>query len=717
MRHATFNIFVLWAVAAASLPTSAATWYVSPQGNDDALGQKDAPFATLERARDEVRKSGEAGEIVLHGGTYRLARPVTLTTQDNGVTIRAEEGETPVLTGGRVIEGWKAFRDKILVAKMPGWTSGDRRPCQLFYKGQRQIVARYPNFDSNDPLYGGWAFVERVRSPVEFESAADVFGKAWSKPAQGEVFIFPWLCWVSDIAPIATVDHDTRSIRTARPVGDPDPRLAAGTHYRTPPQTVTVGNRFFVQNLLEELDQPGEWCFDSDDGAIYFWPQTPGGELRDGDVAIPVTDRLIVLKGTPDAPIRNVTIRGLRFTQTLSMFPPRYLECNAPNSRGFALYLENSAECTIEDNAFDQVGGDAVRLEHASTRNAIRRNTIGDAGASGILLNNTDFGGFEFPETWNPELLRSLAKDRPWARGNEVTDNVIERCGAIDKMSAGIKIHGLNCVNNIIGHNLIHHVPHAAVQLTFSLGRNIVEFNHMHHTCLEMSDVGPFVSNRVFPVPDVPELAEGTVVRYNLIHDVVGCAAYETANKSGGSAAGGRIRTPYYTFGIYGDNSPRDVLVFGNIVAGPTWASVAFPVAVATSNRVENNILLPSGSCQAMTIAAGVDNQFVRNIVVHRNATVKPEHAWPAAVVKDCNRNVYWCSGNSQYTDGTTAVEAWRKQGMDADSIVADPLFVDLEGGDYRLRPESPALKLGFEPIPVDQIGPRRAGGQPVQAK
>jgi len=53
-----------------------------------------------------------------------------------------------------------------------------------------------------------------------------------------------------------------------------------------------------------------------------------------------------------------------------------------------------------------------------------------------------------------------------------------------------------------------------------------------------------------------------------------------------------------------------------------------------------------------------------------------------------------------------TEWEAWQLAGADAHSIVADPLFVDAEHGDFTLRPESPALKLGFEPIPFQDIGP-----------
>ena len=44
--------------------------------------------------------------------------------------------------------------------------------------------------------------------------------------------------------------------------------------------------------------------------------------------------------------------------------------------------------------------------------------------------------------------------------------------------------------------------------------------------------------------------------------------------------------------------------------------------------------------------------------------------------------------------------------GFDRYSLVADPLFVAPGKDDWRLAPDSPALKLGFQPIPVDKIGP-----------
>lgn len=705
------------AAAAAAEAEEAWTWFVATGGDDACSGrrpdvnsaQSTGPFATLGRALQAVRAARSAAEptqparIVLRGGTYRLVEPIALGPDDARLTIEAHRGEKPVLTGGRVVSDWRPWRGPILTARLPDWQTGDRPPRQLFFRGRRQVLARTPDLDPDDPLYGGWAFIEQVHGATRLGHAPDQFPRTWAEPGRGEIVIFPWLCWLNDAIPIAAVDPAGRTITLARGAGEPDPRLAAGTHYTAIPHPLTVGNRFYLQNLLEELDQPGEWCHR--DGTLYFRP--PQADPVAGDVTIPTTGRLIALMGTRDRPIREVTIRGLTFTQTSSLFPPRYLECNAPNSRGFALYLQYAAHCRIEGNTFDHVGGDAIRLEYDSTANHIVGNVITDAGAMGINFNNTDFGGFEFPQLWRLEVLEMLVPGRPWARANVITDNRITRCGVIDKFGAAIKVHGLNCVDNVIAHNLIHHVPHVGIAITHGFGRNIIAYNHIHDVCLEMADTGAIYSNRWFPFPPVPELAGGTIVRHNLIHDVVGCAAYAGANQPGGQVAGGRIRMPYYTFGIYFDNSPTHVLVHGNVVAGPTLASVAMPVAVSTGNRVLNNILLPSGGCQALWISAGSDNRFLRNIVVHLHPTVEPVHRWPVGAMVESDLNLYFHDGPGPYVDGERKLAAWRGDGTDARTVVADPLFEDFAAGDYRLKPEAPALKLGFEPIPFERIGPR----------
>jgi len=46
--------------------------------------------------------------------------------------------------------------------------------------------------------------------------------------------------------------------------------------------------------------------------------------------------------------------------------------------------------------------------------------------------------------------------------------------------------------------------------------------------------------------------------------------------------------------------------------------------------------------------------------------------------------------------------------GQDLHSIVADPLFRDPFDGDFTLDENSPAYKIGFKPINVKDVGPRK---------
>ncbi len=707
-----------------TLSTAAAKplrFYVATNGNDAWSGKQrepnpaatNGPFATLIAARDAIREVKAAEglqqpvEVLVRGGTYYLSEPLRLGSEDSGtldypIAYKAFPGEQPIMSGGKVITGWHQYKDKIMCAELAEAKDGKLKFKQLFFNGQRQIRARGPNFDPDDPLYGGWAFVEaRVAEGEEdtgtFRYEPGTFPRRWAKPSQGEIFIFFGLCWNNDIIPIKQVDHNGRTITLNKPLGH---ELYG----------VIAGNRFYVENLLEELDQPGEWCLDTETGMVYFWP--PTGSVEDGEVVAPVNDRLIELKGTADEAISYIRVSGFTFTQTLSLFPPRHVSCNTPNTEGHAVYLESAEHCTIGHNFFDAVGGDAVRLQNDNAYNRIVGNEIAYAGAQGICLSDQESGG-TFPQSWrdNAELLRETSRQRHIARSNIISRNHIHHCGVIDKAFAGIKIHGLNCVNNVISHNLIHHMPLEGIALTLGFGSNIIEYNELHTLCLEMADCGGFVSNRFFVIEDDEELCNGTVIRYNLIRDIVGCGAYEKPMQPvTNTKADGKIWTPYYTWAIYFDNSGMKTTVYGNICIGNTLGGISMPVADPKDNLVANNIFGGS-SVQQMDLRFGTyaeGNRIVRNIVycADPKAALLATHAGRG--VAECDYNLYYHTGGQKFV--VSGVEGdsfakWQEMGFDTHSVVADPLFVDPANGDYRLRPDSPALKLGFQRIPVERIG------------
>ena len=712
--------------------------YVSNDGNDTWSGTiatpnsdgTDGPFASLVQARDAIRQRNAAGRlhqsITVHvrGGTYSLSEPLRFTAEDSGppgqlITYRAFENEKPVLSGGTALVDWHPYRDKIWKCALPEPVNGVTQARQLFYEGERQVRARTPNLDPTNPRYGGWAYIEK---PMEgAEASAFVYDSGtifhdWKNPGQAEVFIFPWLCWNNDIVPIHEVDSATRTIKLARPIIYHD----TGEHEGLPTvdfMSIMPGNRFYVENLLEELDQPGEWCLDAETRTVYFWPKT--GSPNSTEVILPAIGRLIELRGEAAAPIRNLRITGFIFRHTLSGFPRVRQAHNYPNAGGHAVLFENAQDCSVDNNFFDAVGGDAVRMEGFNARNRIVGNEIAHVGASGICLCGSTDELFPSGNLDRPEQLKwdVLVRERPKFIRNVISRNHIRHTGIFERRGSGVYVFGTNSVDNVISHNLIHDTPARGIMIQHGFGRNIVEYNDVQRVSLETADTGG-INTLVWYVyePD-PDLARGNIIRFNLVRDVIGAAAYESAaSKFGGhTGSGRRIVTPYYCWGIYLDWDPVDTLVYGNIVVGNELGGIMM-LRHARNNVFENNILVDSRRNQIWyrSMSGGsYGNRFLRNIVYYSRpaAGLIGIGRLPGKRIDQSDYNLFFhANGEPLVVDlpdvaPEDSFAKWRELGFDRHSVVADPLFVNPRKGDYRLRPDSPAYELGFRPIDVSRIG------------
>ena len=301
-------------------------FFVAVDGDDNNPGTLEYPFRSIYRARDSLRTLRISGgltcpaTVMVRGGTYYLSESVIFSGEDSGteecpIVYRAYPGEVPVLSGGRKLTGWKPYKGKIMQCMLPEVKSGRWFFRQLFFNGKRQIRARYPDFDPRDPLYGGWTFIEKTEGKTSFRYENGTFARGWEKPDQGEINIFPWRCWNNDIIPIKKVDHDRRIISLSRPVIHRLNQAVGKLDF----QWLMAGNRYYVENMLEELDQPGEWCLDRETGVLYFWP--PEGSHESKEISAPALSRLIEFRGSTGEPVRHIKISGLTFTQTLSLYP------------------------------------------------------------------------------------------------------------------------------------------------------------------------------------------------------------------------------------------------------------------------------------------------------------------------------------------------------------------------------------------------------------
>lgn len=487
---ARFAFAVLCSALLASpvLAAQETVFYVAPNGNDawsgglDAPnpGATDGPFATLQRARDAVRQrkaNATPVTVLVRGGVYPQAKTLELGAQDAGspaapVVWRAFPNEKPVISGGRRITGFVPFKGEILKANVADVAAQgfQGKPFRLlFCEGQRQILARYPNFDPQHPYSGGWAYADgklisdyRVQpgeSRRTFQlKPADA--REWAHPEEAEVFVFPHHNWWNNIARIQALDRDTRTVTLVRDCSYP----------------VRPGDRYYVQGLLEELDAPGEWYLDAKAGTLYFWPPKPQAPDKTA-VTAPLLKTILHLG--PGA--AYVTFRGFTF------------EC----CEGTAVALDKTEHCLVAASVIHNAGlydGSGVAI-NGGRENGVAGCDIFDIGSHGVVLNGGD------RVTLTPA-------------GNFADNNYIHHMGVCYKQGVGVSMDG--CGNRAT-HNLIHDGPRMGI--LFMGNNHLLEFNHIRHMNLETNDTGGvYTGGRDWLG------ARGCAVRYNYIHDMIGYA-------------------------------------------------------------------------------------------------------------------------------------------------------------------------------------------------
>lgn len=687
------------------LNCSAAEFFVATNGADTNPGTSDKPFASLERARDAVRALKAAGPlnapvtVQVRAGIYGFTKTFKLDAQDSGteaapVVYRAAPGEKVQLIGGRTLSGFTPHKDAILKCDVGAQGFKGIYFRQLFFDGKRQHLARYPNHDPQNPYGGGFAYADGKYIPMYQDvpgedrhtftvKAQDL--RQLAKPEEAEVFIFARYNWWNNICRIKTLDSATRQIT-----------LASDASYPIRP-----GDRYYIRNALEELDAPGEWYLDKATATLYFWPPAP---LEGRAVYAPALRQILEL----GANTSFVTFRGFTF------------EC----SEGDAIVLRNTNNCLIAGCTIRNVGdyhGSGVYIAGGS-KNGVAGCDVYETGSHGIGIDGGD-------------RIKLIAAE------NYADNNYIHHVGVFHKQGVGVSLHGCG---NRVSHNLIHDGPRMGIM--FSGNNLVIEYNEIRHMNLETEDTGAVYTGGRDWIS-----SRGSVIRYNYFHDMLGF----------GQDGKGNWISPHFAWGIYLDDNTGGVDCIGNIVARASRAGIH--LHNGRDNLVVNNIFVDNAlqqiECSGWTdkhrywtthlpsMIKGYESVVnepawanMRNMKLHPTKAVLPDgkimsgnvfekniSAWHQPTSKyasvrtfsyENNRfesNLVWSFGqalrinrdkSAKNPDGKDDWASWQELGMDKNSQVADPLFVDAEKDNYKLKPDSPALKLGFEQIPVDKIGP-----------
>jgi hypothetical protein len=617
----------------------------------------DSPVAGLSEARDAARRLREAGDsgpitVRIGDGTYELTNPVVFEPRDSGVTYEAAPGAKPVFVGGRRITGFKSGSNGVWVAQLPA-DSGYFEA--LWVNGKRATRARTPNEGYFQGIKGNPKPIEGVPLSGEANQTLIQVAPAEARVLQGlsgrellDVNALIYHSW----------DVDRRRIAGAR--------LEDGTLQFTgngirPFFYHEQYQRMHFENFRSALDAPGEW-FLGRDGTLSYMPRP--GETVDTETWAPTVPQWLILKG--DAPkgdyVKDLRFRGLAFRfQGYELPPTGAAFGQAENGLGAAIEADGAQGIAFEKCEFAHTLTNAAWFRRGCKDVSLRDCWMHDLGAGGVKI------GDQGVSVAGPDHTSHVA----------IENCIIHTGGRYFMAGIGVTIfHASDCT---VRHCDIADFFYTAISIGWTwgyaptvAGRNLVEHCHLHHLGWGvLSDMGA-----VYTLGAQPD----TAIRGCHIHDI--------------SAAS------YGGWGMYNDEGSTGIVWENNLVHHTQHAG--YHMHYGRGDIVRNNII---AFCGEEHVRRSRPEElfafaFERNIVLlgDGNLFADVNNNWYDGRT-DLHDNIYWKPGGTIRSFAGKTWAEWQAMGQDTNSRVADPRFIDAASGDWRLKPESPALALGFVPF------------------
>ena len=665
-------------------------YYISTEGRDSWSGTlacpssdlSDGPLATIGRAQQIVRDIEKTGlgaiHVIFRDGAYYLDAPWQLTGLDSGtidcpVIYEAWPGEKPVISAGMLVAGWQ----EIMRNGIRTWIAPAPKHYfhNMWVNGERRLRPRYPR-NSLLRTVGP--------SPGSFHDGTSEFMVGPENlrrfTYQDDVEMVYFAVWTESRLPIQSIDWEKGVIHT-------------GLRSAMNACDVSCSSHYYYDNVFEELDTPGQWYLDRSENKLYYLPLEQE-TLENTQIVVPRFVHVLEAAGTRDKPVSYIRFEGLSFQHTewwrsaetlifrwdiRELAPPcdvrvvTAADDKAADHQGAisceaALDFMWACHCRISNCTISETGSSGIALGIGCTNNQISRCLISDHGGGGVKIGTQQFEG-------------------PDAAGyNIVSDCEIRDCAEVFHSAVGVWI-GHSAYNQIV-HNVIHDMSYSGISVGWVWGygpsgafNNLIEDNEIYNIAVNgwMHDLAAIYMLGVSP---------GTIVRHNYIHHV------------------GKDNN---VIGIYTDAGSSFIRWENNIV---DRVDAAYLHSVGKSNIIVNNIFTHYNHGVVRSRDESPDLSFFveHNIFFSDQKEIMLD--WQGHEGYVFRNNIYWCKDGVIFNKNDFAT--WRALGHDQDSLVADPLFADLEHGDFSLAANSPAFAMGFIPFLTTGYGPRCKPGAGV---
>lgn len=709
--------------------------FVSPRGNDANPGTEARPFATLSRAQEAARAGAGQGPVtvLLDGGTYYLSAPFVLGPQDSGtarapVIYAARPGVPVTISAGQPLDlEWTAQENGIWHADA---ASARGQIDQLFVNGHRRPVARWPNFREGDhgvdtgysnglkPQEGPPArqVVPPVQNYTGFAVDPNRFTmRRWAQPERAMLHVFQSHGWGNMHWRLAGVDYDRHTIV----LGEGGWQI--GTLWNeSRANWVKPNSRYYIENVFEELDVPGEWYHDAHKQKLYYMP-VEGETLAHARIVACGLQELVIFQGTAEQPVKHVHLRGLSFQHTSRTLMEPYetrLRGDWAIARRAAVRLDGVEHCSVQDCEFTGLGGNAVLLSNYNRHVRVSDCLFTDVGDSAVLVVGADDAVRELRvhRTYHVPLdqltdLEPGPKSPNYPGYCHIHNNLMYRLGLFGKQVAGVYLSA--CERIRVSHNTICLTPRAAICINDGCwGGHIIEFNDAFLTVLETSDHGPLNAwgrdrywqslHRDGKVCDM-SLSRKYALLDNYLPTVI---------------RNNRFVHEGFSWGIDLDDGASNYIVTDNLCLG-----CSVKLREGFFRRVQNNIFVGPNPPSKHCCFSGSDDVYTNNIYMNtRDRWALNRGPSTQVLPAEIDRNVYFLPAGAEAVFGysgpmpdaerrrnvSLSLAQWQALGADRNSVVADPMFMQASRQDFHLHEDSPALRLGFKEFPMDRFGTQK---------
>ena len=670
MKQQYYYILLIFLVASIKVKAQHKL-YVAPNGNDNNNGSKTQPLATLTGARNAIRELKNTASfkaqpiwVIVEDGIYVMKEPLVLLPEDSGtaeypIVYKAAKGASPVFSGGKKIDGFVENDLGLWETKIHETAYYKWKFDQLYVNNQRATLARTPNvgFIKIDTVIQQVWKKGNSRVPEKAQQSI-VFNKENFKPISKissqvlpNVRFKAYHKWDFTLRYIDAIDTDSLMVVTS------------GRGMK-PWNPLKKDRRMVFENYEAALDSVGEW-FLKDNGTLLYKPKK-GEIIGATEVVAPVLENLIIISGnaSQDLYVENISFEGLRFKHCHYKIPKTGFEPNQAAAKlSAAIKIEGAKNIKITNAEVSHIGQHAVWFGKGCSNSSIENTYIHDVGGGGVYLG-------DFKPLDGKQHTHHIT----------VKNNIIQSGGREFPAAVGIWVG--HSSDNTISHNDIGNFYYTGISVGWVWGykpslakRNTISYNHVHHIGWDLlSDMAGIYTLGA---------SEGTVVEYNVIHDV---HAYS-----------------YGGWGMYADEGSTGISFKNNLVYNTKTGG--FQQNYGKNNMVQNNILAFAKKYQLQCTVpeAHKSFSFTNNILIFKEGMVA-KGAWDK-VNAEIDNNIYWNISKKEYNFNNHSFKEWQNLGFDKNSLIANPHFKDVENLNFKFKKASIYKKIGFKPFDYSKAG------------